>query len=453
MSRDVHIIQRQHYEIIMRQQKTALDIQQRLEEINTMYVLPQLAEKMDKYFSNDEVVTIDKLELNLGKISKDANSREWARLIIDYLEIQLKLFETVNAKTKKHKRQHLAESWIWYLRTGVLPAGSIYNSVREIIADLFAEEKTIIAYDEESKELIRWFLLNNADGYVIRRIISLDLAVKKIHIQLVFPDLTNEDVDQLDDEINAVSFPKPLTNFYKQRLWENVFNKLIKKNVSKEISIKHLIEEIKIRSNELKAEANKDEDIIFTFKKANEQAETNNKETASKASMPEPEIFISNAGLCLLAPWLTNFFKETGLVNENKFIDHEKQAHAIYLLHYLITKETDPTEEVLLFPKLLCGWPLQMPVFNKTEITGYEINECEDLLNSVIQNWFVLKNTTTEGLRESFLQRSGKMTEQEDQFIIQPEQRSIDLLLEYIPWTFRMIRLPWMKKSVQIDWY
>ena len=453
MSRDVHIIQRQHYEIIMRQQKTALDIQQRLEEINTMYVLPQLAEKMDKYFSNDEVVTIDKLELNLGKISKDADSREWARLIIDYLEIQLKLFETVNAKTKKHKRQHLAESWIWYLRTGVLPAGSIYNSVREIIADLFAEEKTIIAYDEESKELIRWFLLNNADGYVIRRITSLDLAVKKIHIQLVFPDLTNENIDQLDDEINVVSLPKPLTNFYKQRLWESVFNKLIKKNVSKEISIKHLIEEIKVRSNELKAEANKDEDIIFTFKKANEQAETNNKETASKASMAEPEIFISNAGLCLLAPWLTNFFKETGLVNENKFIDHEKQAHAIYLLHYLITKETDPTEEVLLFPKLLCGWPLQMPVFNKTEITGYEINECEDLLNSVIQNWFVLKNTTTEGLRESFLQRSGKMTEQEDQFIIQPEQRSIDLLLEYIPWTFRMIRLPWMKKSVQIDWY
>jgi hypothetical protein len=74
-------------------------------------------------------------------------------------------------------------------------------------------------------------------------------------------------------------------------------------------------------------------------------------------------------------------------------------------------------------------------------------------LNSVIQNWSVLKNTTTEGLRESFLQRSGKMTEQEDQFIIQPEQRSIDLLLEYIPWTFRMVRLTWMKKSVQIDWY
>ncbi len=218
MSRDVHIIQLQHYEIIMRQQKTALDIQQRLEEINTMYVLPRMAEKMDKYFSNDEVVTIDKLELNLGKISKDADDREWARLIIECLEAQLKLVSRVNAKTKKHRRQHLAESWIWFLKTGVLPADSIYNSVREIIADLFAEKKAIIAFDEESKELIRWFLLNNADSYVIRRITSFDLAVKKIHIQLIFPSLTNENIDQLDDVIIKVSLPQPLNKFLQAKI-------------------------------------------------------------------------------------------------------------------------------------------------------------------------------------------------------------------------------------------
>ncbi len=459
MSRNVHIIQRQHFEIIMRQQKTAWEIQQRLEEVNTMHVLPWLAEKMDKYFSNDEVVTIDKLELNLGKISKDTDDREWARQIIDCLEDQLKLVETVNAKIKMHRKRHLAESWVWYLKTGVLPAGSIYNNVREIIADLFAGVKTITAFDEETKELISRFLLNDANSYVIRRIAGFDLAVKKIHLQLLFPRLTNENIDQLDVEIARVGFSKSLTNFYKQRLWESVFNKLIKKTISKEISVKNLIEEVKMRSDEMNAEGNKDGKPIFTIRKTNDQEDTNKqdidnkKEIARKASMSEPEIFISNAGLCLLAPWLTNFFKETGLVNENRFIDHDKQEHAIYLLHYLITKETDPTEELLLFPKLLCGWPLQMPVCNKTEITKHEKNECEDVLNSAIQNWPVLKNTTTEGLRESFLQRSGKLTEQEDQFIIQPEQRSIDVLLEYILWTFRMIRLPWMKKPVQIDWY
>jgi hypothetical protein len=47
--------------------------------------------------------------------------------------------------------------------------------------------------------------------------------------------------------------------------------------------------------------------------------------------MPEPEIFIFMQEFVCWRP-STNFFKETGLVNENKFIDHDKQQHAIYLL-------------------------------------------------------------------------------------------------------------------------
>jgi len=123
------------------------------------------------------------------------------------------------------------------------------------------------------------------------------------------------------------------------------------------------------------------------------------------------------------------------------------------LLHYLVTYEEYPTEELLIFPKLLCGWPLQMPVINSFQITEQEKKECEDLLRSVIENWKALKNTSIKGLQESFLQRSGKLIEQNDQFVVQPEQQSIDLLLEFVPWTFRLIRLPWMKKAMQIDWY
>ena len=94
-----------------------------------------------------------------------------------------------------------------------------------------------------------------------------------------------------------------------------------------------------------------------------------------------------------------------------------------------------------------------MPVINSFQITKQEKNECEELLRSVIENWKALKNTSIKGLQESFLQRAGKLIEQEDQFVLQPEQQSIDLLLEYVPWTFRYTRLPWMKKAVQIDWY
>jgi hypothetical protein len=122
-------------------------------------------------------------------------------------------------------------------------------------------------------------------------------------------------------------------------------------------------------------------------------------------------------------------------------------------LHYLVTTNAEPTEELLVFPKLLCGWPLQMPVINSYEITDEEKKECDDLLTSVIQNWNVLKNTSITGIRESFLQRAGKLIENDEYFVLQLEQRSIDLLLEYVPWTFRFIRLPWMKKSIQVEWY
>jgi hypothetical protein len=85
-----------------------------------------------------------------------------------------------------HRKRHLAESWVWYLKTGVLPAGSFYNNVREIIADLFAGEKTITAFDEETKELIR-SLFNDANRYVIRRIAGFDLAVKNTPCSCYFP--------------------------------------------------------------------------------------------------------------------------------------------------------------------------------------------------------------------------------------------------------------------------
>jgi hypothetical protein len=112
-----------------------------------------------------------------------------------------------------------------------------------------------------------------------------------------------------------------------------------------------------------------------------------------------------------------------------------------------------PTEELLLLPKLLCGWPLQMPAINSLPFTTKEITECDDLLKSVIQHWPALKNTSPEGLQESFLQRPGKLTENEEHFLLQPEQHSIDILLDQVPWNFQFTKLPWMKKPLQAEWY
>ncbi len=456
MKQNVHIIQRQRYEIKTRKQKTALDIQNRLQEINTMYVLPELAKKMDQYFSSEEAVTIDKLELDLGKINLGMTEHEWTQMIIEDFDEKLSMVTcTENNKVKRSRYQNLIESWTWFLKNGILPAESIFNSVNEIKQELQTTGK-------EEKEMIRRFLLANASDMVIERFVAnTGLAEKKIHLQLF---LSSADIDllclKIENEIEGLtekmSSSINSTGYYSHILWKIVFEELILTVKDGSASVQGIIKKldagkIKLINNVSENENDGLKKLTSSVdKKVNEKIDTGLTDEISKEANG---IYISNAGLCLLGPWIHSFFKEIGLVSENTFSDELDQQHAIYLLHYLVTNEAEPTEELLVHPKLLCGWPLQIPVINSYQITEKEKLECEDLLHSMIQNWPVLKNTSTDGLRGSFLQREGKLTETQDQFIIQPEQQSIDMLLEYVPWTFRHIRLPWMKKTIQVDWY
>ena len=61
----VHIIQKQSYEIAVPDFTQARQLQHDLEEINLLYVLPAISEKLDELFSKDEIVIIDKLKLNI----------------------------------------------------------------------------------------------------------------------------------------------------------------------------------------------------------------------------------------------------------------------------------------------------------------------------------------------------------------------------------------------------
>ena len=328
----------------------------------------------------------------------------------------------------------------------MLSPESIYDSVAEIL-----EELKLI--NDNDRSFLRSYFINESNTDIVRRLVAnTDAEIKRFHIRLFF----SKDIDQVFSEIDKLMSSDEEKSTLKQSyssqlVWEKVFTQLFQKINEQTFSTADLISEIK----ELFSEKNKDNNAV---------AKTNNEKELSfsikdrmdmdvRNILPANEIFISNAGLCLLTPWISSFFKQLNLIEANEFVDAGKQQHAIYLLHYLITQEENPTEELLVLPKLLCGWPLQMPVINSDVITDQEKNECVDLLTSVIQNWTTLKNTSIDGLRGSFLQRSGKLTENEDQFILQPEQQSIDLLLEYVPWTFRYIRLPWMKKALQVDWY
>lgn len=78
--------------------------------------------------------------------------------------------------------------------------------------------------------------------------------------------------------------------------------------------------------------------------------------------------------------------------------------------------------------------------------------ECEELLQAAIGHWSVLKNTSVDGLRETFLQRNGKISRVEKGWKLQVERKTVDVLLAKLPWGLGIIKLPWMNDMMFVEW-
>ncbi len=162
--------------------------------------------------------------------------------------------------------------------------------------------------------------------------------------------------------------------------------------------------------------------------------------------------YVSNAGLVLVWPYLKHFFTTLGLLDGMQFCSIKEQERALLLLQYLVTDQTQWPEHQLLLNKLLCGWPKDEPVAASIEPTKQELQESDELLKSVIENWGALKSTSVAGLQTAFLQREGGIKHQGQGWQIQIARTGYDILLDKLPWGMSFIRLPWMKESLFVEW-
>jgi hypothetical protein len=166
----------------------------------------------------------------------------------------------------------------------------------------------------------------------------------------------------------------------------------------------------------------------------------------------EDAAFVDNAGLVILHPFLSRYFQLLGLREGNAFRDEASASRAVHLLQYLAFKRTETPEHLLLLNKVLCGIPVETPVELGITMTEQEIAISEQMLRATVENWGTIKRTSNDGLRETFLQRAGKLQETEDFWILQVEPAPFDMLLDTLPWTLSMIKLPWMGKILQVTW-
>jgi len=161
-------------------------------------------------------------------------------------------------------------------------------------------------------------------------------------------------------------------------------------------------------------------------------------------------IYIENAGLILLHPFLPQFFNALNIAAEDAIVE---AGRALSLLYFLTSGQLTVPEYELVLPKLLCNIPLSMPVEADVELTDAEIEEAIALLGAVIRHWEVLKNTGIDGLRGTFLLRAGKISLRGDgDWRLQVEGKAYDILLEQLPWGIGMIKLPWMQRMLWVEW-
>ena len=163
-------------------------------------------------------------------------------------------------------------------------------------------------------------------------------------------------------------------------------------------------------------------------------------------------IYIDNAGLILLWPFLPRFFQNLGLLEGREFTSPEAHARAVLMLQHLVDAEPETSEHLLPLCKLLCAYPSDRSINTNLEPTEEEREACEQLLGVVPHHHPAMKNMSAEGFRKAWLQREGVLRSRDDHYLLHVEKQAYDILLEQMPWSIRIIKLPWMQAAIMVEW-
>lgn len=164
---------------------------------------------------------------------------------------------------------------------------------------------------------------------------------------------------------------------------------------------------------------------------------------------------IHHAGLVLVAPYLPLLFDRLGWSlpkREGEGRVPGDHASALTLLHHLATGRDDPYEFELVLAKVFCGMEPEESYEGPVALDARSREEADQLLESVLGHWGALKDTSIGGLREAFLQRSGKLSLGDGFWRLQVEQKPWDMLLEQLPWSIQFTRFPWMSRTLKTEW-
>lgn len=411
-----------------------------------------------RYIQEDEWIRVDKLELDLGTFSSHTFYETFADIFSSKFEEAL--IQKITSVSPEERRESIPRSQAELLRYFLL-AGTMPWWADEQALDINAITSEQIQMHTEN---FRSFLQRNRSNENMWRRIVLQLnrdtrnkiiSILPASIEIVqvyrtwmemilknknipLPDAGRTDALLTDIVLEHVAVLSGTTN---TKLLQPVFEKSIPQIFS---TIPEAVPaKVKDAWNKIKEQDTKS--LI-----AAERVEEN---ISPADTMPAGEKYISKyAGAVLLAQFLRPFFQKLNLLDGILWKSKTAQYKGVQLVRFLCTGEQHTPEYSLVLEKLLCGIPIEEPVPFDALLQQEELDEALILLNAIIEHWQALRNTSVDGLRNSFLVRDGSISRSHEHWLLQVERKTMDVLLEKLPWGYSTITLPWNNYLIYVEW-
>ena len=169
-------------------------------------------------------------------------------------------------------------------------------------------------------------------------------------------------------------------------------------------------------------------------------------------------VMVKNAGLVLLGPYFTMLCRRMEILDDRmSFKSMDDRIRFIFALQYLAYGEQRKwSEEELYLNKIYVGInSIDVALPRTYQLSNEDITLLDTMFDAIHRNWDKLRNTSSRALRESFIQRQGIVEKDEkDERIwkVKIEQRAYDVLLDSLPWAYKMQPSRWTKEIIMVEW-
>jgi hypothetical protein len=495
-----NLIKKQIIELSLHRSLNHYRVQQQVSERYWNEIVPMLEKAFNAISKEDELVEIDHFELDLGVVSVNEIEKEsWSD------DIKKKIQETIAAITDPASSQYAVKSrdrrlgvfgqWLYYMDHGVLPWNTakpddnwLRNVLEAIAVDIqshqvlqkritdqpFFLQRVVFQHpDHFLHKLTEIFTAKKQDGLpaAIDELLLLHGYLRSQHKisssqtdrefrndrwMWLLGTVTGNSISGTDQQLD-IALSRRFVN-------EFAFTEEIPAAIADKIPIvlpailKFSIE-LKTQQQEEKKGLDKqvgdirDGTITQRSDPSNYQEDQQKDLSRYNSRLIDSEgIYIVHAGAILLHPFLKSLFSRLNVLDGNQFASRERQVEAVAMIHWLATGRTSAEEFELALPKILCAFSLEEPIDLPDRFPPEYLSEANDLLEAAIAQWSILKSTSVDGLREGFLQRGGKLLSKNGNLWLQVEKNSIDVLLDYLPWNLGIIKLPWLKDVLRVEW-